>query len=117
MKLLSLFFVVFTAFASFADAEAEAEPDPNLAELLHGGALAARCRNKNKNAFNAIHKFCYGKSGIMVPSDYAKSEKYAGNAFVKIDESSTCNPPQWVPRKYCLSQFYQICANEKWYVD
>ena len=114
MKLLTFVFVAITAFASLATAEADPEAEPDLAQLLHGGALAARCRHKNKNAFDAIHKFCFGKSGIMVPSNYAESEKYAGNAFVKIGESSTCNPPQWVPRKYCLSQFYQICANKKW---
>ena len=114
MKLLTLLLVAFMAFASIATAKADPEPEPNLAELLHGGALAARCHRKNKNAFDAIRKFCYGRSGITVPSNYAKQEKYAGNAFVKIGESSTCNPPQWVPRRYCISQFYQICANKKW---
>jgi hypothetical protein len=94
MKLRALLLVVFMALLSFATAEADREPEPNrLGELLHGGALAGRCRYKNKMAFNAIYKFCYGKSSIMVPSNYVKQEKYASNAFVEIGESSTCNPP------------------------
>lgn len=115
MKLPSFLFFAFVALVSFAGAlpEAEAEADPDTVGIV-SGARAAVCKAKNNDAYHAINKFCNGKTGIMVPSAYAKKEKYHGNAFVKIGGESFCNPPQWVPRKWCLTQFYKVCANKKW---
>jgi hypothetical protein len=74
---------------------------------------ASRCITRAPNAYKAIHKFCYGSDHIVVPSTYTDMAKFDGKAFVKIGGESNCDPPQWVPRKYCRENFYKLCANGK----
>ena len=72
---------------------------------------AVTCKTKAPDAYSAINEFCYGETHITVPSDYAKEADYSGDTFAKIGGESDCDPPQWVPRKYCLRNFYEVCAN------
>ena len=44
------------------------------------------------------------------PSPYSKQGMFSNNKKVNIWISGTCNPPQWVPAEYCMSQFYTMCA-------
>ncbi|GAB7364749.1 hypothetical protein MBLNU230_g5547t1 [Neophaeotheca triangularis] len=69
------------------------------------------CARKNPAVVMAIRRFC-SKNNIVVPSRYAgRGALFAGprrTAVVKI--TGGCSPPQWVPQKYCYSQFYAMCA-------
>ncbi|KAI6849468.1 hypothetical protein KC332_g1866 [Hortaea werneckii] len=80
------------------------------------------CYTKNSFAIDAIHAFCRSRKDIVVPSDYAhkggvarKSGRnksgidYALMTNVHID--GNCKPAQWVPQKYCMFQFKNMCAN------
>ncbi|KAI7088669.1 hypothetical protein KC356_g3099 [Hortaea werneckii] len=78
------------------------------------------CYTKNDFAIDAIHAFC-SKGNIVVPSDYArkggvarKSGKSKGGRdwalFTSVSINGNCKPAQWVPQKYCMSQFKNMCA-------
>nr|POE78438.1 cobalt/magnesium transport protein cora [Quercus suber] len=69
------------------------------------------CANKNLGVINAIGKFCQNDS-IVVPSKHAGKgqQGHVDDSWANIQITGDCNPPQWVPSKYCLSQFQEICA-------
>jgi hypothetical protein len=46
----------------------------------------------------------------VVPSAKAWGGAYSNNKRVKVSIQGTCKPQQWVPMKYCLSQFIKTCA-------
>ena len=74
-----------------------------------------RCMSNNLAFVKAIEGFCKrpGSKPIHVPSKYA-----TGGAAYRIKKGfavwarveGRCKPKQWLPRKYCLEQFYEICA-------
>ena len=69
-----------------------------------------RCKHKSHAVAQAIARFC-SKSNIVVPSTYAESGAVGGDkgsAYVQI--LGPCNPPQWVPKEFCMKQFHKICA-------
>ncbi|GAB1740503.1 hypothetical protein NU219Hw_g5606t1 [Hortaea werneckii] len=74
------------------------------------------CWGKNSNVVQAIDAFC-SKGNIVVPSPYAKkggsARKKAGTRAAKVAVTGSCNPPQWVPQKYCKSQFMGMCARSQ----
>ena len=79
---------------------------------LLGSALAlddgTKCSNKDPSVVNAIGKFCQ-KTNMVVPSSYASGGMmgYSGHQ-TRISITGNCSPAQWVPQKYCLSQFYNM---------
>ncbi|KAK5138250.1 hypothetical protein LTR08_003311 [Meristemomyces frigidus] len=71
-----------------------------------------KCQSKNKNVPLAIEAFC-APTNLVVPSTYATNGKHAGQFGPKdtvVTITGSCSPAQWVPQKYCLSQFYEMCA-------
>jgi hypothetical protein len=54
--------------------------------------------------------------GMMIPSEWARQGMgqtgIRGNRF-KVAIEGTCSAAQWLPRKYCVSQFQAMCANTK----
>ena len=77
----------------------------SLAVALDDGT---KCSNKDPSVVNAIGKFCQ-KQNMVVPSKYASGGMmgYAGTQ-TRISITGSCSPAQWVPQKYCLSQFYHM---------
>ena len=79
---------------------------------LIGLALAydegTQCSNKDPSVVNAIGKFCQNTK-MVVPSSYATGGMagYSGHK-THIRITGSCSPAQWVPQKYCLSQFYHM---------
>nr|OQO32572.1 hypothetical protein B0A51_00136 [Rachicladosporium sp. CCFEE 5018] len=72
-----------------------------------------RCSQKNPNVVNAIGRFCQ-KGDMVINSLYAwqgSISNYRNDWKAHVWIRGTCNPPQWVPQKYCFSQMYDICAN------
>ncbi|KAK5729603.1 hypothetical protein LTR17_011790 [Elasticomyces elasticus] len=84
---------------------------PVLLAALGAEAKSNRdiCTDKNPSATNAIGKFCQ-KTDMVIPSDWAKwgMSGYNGKTIVRI--KGNCNPYQWVPQQYCMSQFFEMCA-------
>lgn len=78
----------------------------------------AICRDKSSRtgslAAAAIRSYC-AKTDLVANSLYAMEGKYAGpniigtHAFVAA-KSSCPSASNWIPQKYCLSQFYETCA-------
>ena len=99
---------------------------PTLALLLAAFAAVAfsaqsnesLCRAKSQRtgslAAAAIRSYC-AKTDLVANSLYAMEGKYAGpnivgtHAFVAA-KSSCPSASNWIPQKYCLSQFYETCA-------
>jgi hypothetical protein len=47
----------------------------------------------------------------MVPSPKSRLGAYSNNGRIRVNiQGVTCPKPAWVPRKYCISQFYRVCA-------
>ena len=87
----SLFALVFACLAL-------AEPDQTV------------CGNNHPHVQNAIGKFCQ-KSDIVIPSTYAKNGMKGDNSdYAQVWIQGSCKPAQWIPQKYCFSQFYNMCA-------
>lgn len=98
MKLVTTTMLTLSAFASFTTA-ASNDDATNI----------KTCRKANPDVLVAIDAFCNKPDGaIMIPSDYAKAGHKIGHTLVSID--GKCKPAQWLPKKYCLSQFHQICG-------
>lgn len=70
----------------------------------------AKCHKRNPDILKAIHDFCNKPAGdtIMVPSPYADAGTTVGKAHVSV--TGDCKPKQWLPRKWCLLQFHEICG-------
>ncbi|TKA27180.1 hypothetical protein B0A50_04517 [Salinomyces thailandicus] len=71
-----------------------------------------KCQKKNGHVVQAIQQFC-GKTNLVVPSNYAVLGAHVGTGGpqdTRVYITGTCSPAQWVPQKYCLSQFYALCA-------
>ncbi|GAB1732766.1 hypothetical protein NU195Hw_g7955t1 [Hortaea werneckii] len=77
------------------------------------------CYTKNSFAIDAIHAFC-SKKNIVVPSPYAHKGGVARKSgrnkhgvdwtmAVSANIDGNCKPAQWVPQKYCMSQFKAMC--------
>lgn len=99
---------------------------PTLALLLAAFAAVAFsaqsneaiCRAKSQRtgslAAAAIRSYC-AKTDLVANSLYAMEGKYAGpnrigtHAFVAA-KSSCPSASNWIPQKYCLQQFYEVCA-------
>lgn len=98
-----------------------------LATLTSAGTPCGK--DKLPNVANAINKFC-SNQGIVVPSTYAIQGasgafdrghvSIAGTSWCAVSlvtcraehlSLGTCNPSQWVPKEYCLSQFRMMCSN------
>ena len=71
---------------------------------------AVKCGRKNPHINTAIQNFC--KNGhIMVHSEYARNGLNVADAHVAIH--GYCNPAQWVPDNFRVSQFEHICATNE----
>lgn len=81
------------------------------------------CRGKSQRtgslAAASIRAFC-AKTNLVATSHYAMEGKYAGpnrigtHAFVAA-KSSCPYGSDWIPQKYCLQQFMEVCARgDKW---
>ncbi|KAK4901819.1 hypothetical protein LTS10_011306 [Elasticomyces elasticus] len=71
-----------------------------------------KCQHKNGHAVQAIQRFCQ-KTDMVIPSDYARNGAHVGTGGphdTRVHIDGSCNPWQWVPQKYCLSQLYNMCA-------
>lgn len=94
-----------------------------LFALLATISLAAQsnesiCRGKSQRtgslAAASIRAFC-AKQDLRANEVYAMTGKYAGpnrigtHAFVAA-KSKCPSGSDWIPQKYCLSQFYEVCA-------
>nr|POE93416.1 hypothetical protein CFP56_19428 [Quercus suber] len=79
------------------------------------------CAEKNINIINAVSKFCQGENGgkIFVPSPYTFASTKADNSAVEVRITGTCDPPAYVPSKYCLGQFYRMLSTcqSRWKSD
>ena len=76
-----------------------------------GNAVSDRqhCANKNGNLMKAIDSFCANKA-LTVPSVYAKRGMKGPDKHTRIwIDGNQCQPFQWVPPKYCKSQFWNLC--------
>ena len=94
-----------------------------LFALLSTLSLAAQsnesiCRSKSQRtgslAAASIRALC-AKTDLVANSAYAMQGVYAGPNIIGthafIAAKSTCpGGSNWVPQKYCLSQFYETCA-------
>ncbi|TKA42476.1 hypothetical protein B0A54_06926 [Friedmanniomyces endolithicus] len=70
------------------------------------------CQKKNPHAVQAIQQFC-AKTDIVAPSSYATAGAHVGTGGAhdtRLSIEAVCSPAQWVPQKYCLSQYYNMCA-------
>lgn len=120
-----LVFLVVTLLSTFAQGADQSVVRPT--------DLRKACLKKSggNNVVAAIEKFCKN-TNIVRPLQYHVARKQAsmliGNrqvvpgpvagrggsggpkgqsAFIKI--AGKCSPPQWVPQKYCLQQFFYMC--------
>ncbi|KAK5700287.1 hypothetical protein LTR17_023044 [Elasticomyces elasticus] len=84
---------------------------PILLAALGSDAKSNRdiCTDKNPSATNAIGKFCQ-KTDMVVPSSYASIGMQGYNSKTQVHIRGNCNPYQWVPQQYCMSQLFEMCA-------
>ena len=77
------------------------------------------CGKKFPRINGAISTFCQkGTDGVLTndlicPSIYAETGYQftgLGGNQIRIKVTGHCNPQQWIPAHYCLSQFYDLCA-------
>ncbi|KXT12646.1 hypothetical protein AC579_4211 [Pseudocercospora musae] len=66
------------------------------------------CKGKNPAVFEAINKFC-SKTNLVVGSTYSRNGVKSNNRLATVRINGDCKPAQWVPQKYCKSQFYELC--------
>ncbi|KAK3072114.1 hypothetical protein LTR53_007422 [Teratosphaeriaceae sp. CCFEE 6253] len=72
-------------------------------------ADSVTCILKQPDIYLAILDFCYTTNDdLVVPSAYAAAGAYHGNKWVGIP--GNCDPPQWVPDHFCVSQMFEVCA-------
>ena len=89
---------------------------------------AVKCGRRFPKIQNAFEFFCNNpptgemktnRGEMMVPSGWAQEgigyTGARGNRF-RIAVESSCSPAQYLPYKYCMSQFNAMCANtsNKW---
>ncbi|KAK5716446.1 hypothetical protein LTR15_009337 [Elasticomyces elasticus] len=84
---------------------------PVLLAALGAEAKSNRdiCTDKNPSATNGIGKFCQ-KTDMVIPSDWAKNGMSGYNGKTIVHIRGKCSPAQWVPQQYCMSQFFEMCA-------
>ncbi|KAK3109872.1 hypothetical protein LTR53_016418 [Teratosphaeriaceae sp. CCFEE 6253] len=68
------------------------------------------CAAKNQGGMNAIGRFCQ-KTDMVAPSKYASDGMWSPDLRTHVAISGNCNPPQWIPEKYCYSQLFNMCAH------
>ncbi|KAM0703236.1 hypothetical protein Q7P35_009174 [Cladosporium inversicolor] len=86
---------------------------------------AVKCGKRFPNIQGTIQYFCNSpytgdiktnSGGMMVPSGWAQEgigyTGERGNRF-RVAVESSCQPAQYLPYKYCMSQFNAMCANTK----
>ncbi|EME45020.1 hypothetical protein DOTSEDRAFT_33622 [Dothistroma septosporum NZE10] len=76
---------------------------------------AGKCSIVNyPGVVNAIDRFC-AKQDMTVPSNYAAAGKNSGFPWpaAHVQINGNCGPAQWVPQKYCITQFQNMCGNQK----
>jgi hypothetical protein len=84
---------------------------------------AVKCGKRFPEINSAFDTFCRnprngdihsGQGGMMVPSPWAQEgvghTGLRGNRF-SVRVESSCSPAQYLPYKYCMSQFQAMCAN------
>ena len=76
---------------------------PNIQQII-----TAFCNHPHNGDIRSM------QPGMMVPSTWAQQgigyTGRRGNRF-RVAVESTCRPGQWLPFKYCVSQFNEMCAN------
>ncbi|KAF2720310.1 hypothetical protein K431DRAFT_313492 [Polychaeton citri CBS 116435] len=76
---------------------------------------AFNCASRSRAVNEAIIAFCYGgafaANSVVVPSTFATNGLESGTVHLQI--VGHCDPPQWVPAKWCAPQFHAICAHSK----
>lgn len=93
-------------FAALASLSLAAQSNETIcsAKFQRTGSLAAA----------SIRALC-AKTNLVANSAYAMEGKYAGpntvgtHAFVAVKNHCPYGS-DWIPQKYCLSQFYETCA-------
>jgi len=93
MKLIAPLLAAFMAFTS--GVTADSYPD------------GAACLVNHPNLYTAINQFC-AKNDIVIPSAYANAGSSHNGKWVGV--RGTCNPKQWLPQQYCVSQLQTVCA-------
>lgn len=86
---------------------------------------AVKCGQRFPQINSAIEYFCRyprngdyksGQGGMMIPSPWSQEgvgyTGLRGNRFRVVVDSS-CSPAQYLPYKWCKSQFQAMCANTK----
>ncbi|KAF2864043.1 hypothetical protein K470DRAFT_50583 [Piedraia hortae CBS 480.64] len=85
---------------------------PTLILAFLAGAYALtdeeHCHKKNKYAPEVIRQLC-NTDTMRVPNSRAFAGITNQGAMVTID-GTTCKS-EWIPQKYCLSQFFNMCAH------
>ena len=86
---------------------------------------AVKCGQRFPQINSAIEYFCRyprngdyksGQGGMMIPSPWSQEgvgyTGLRGNRF-RVAVESSCSPAQYLPYKWCKSQFQAMCANTK----
>jgi hypothetical protein len=87
---------------------------PSLAAQSNESLCRAKSQRTGSLAAASIHALC-AKTNLVANSAYAMQGKYAGpnavgtHAFVAVKNHCPYGS-DWIPQKYCLSQFYETCA-------
>lgn len=132
---MMLFSTLFAGFACTITAAAVPAPvssyldamNTDINELQRRTDNLGTCANKNPAVVNVVGQFCQ-KKDIVVPSRYAATHIMPEskilhnllNSTVEITYSEKCQRErpyngapaveEWVPQEYCISQFYEMCA-------
>jgi hypothetical protein len=86
---------------------------------------AVKCGKRFPVIQDSFHVFCNHphngdlrsmQGGMMIPSTWAQEgigyTGARGNRY-RVAVESSCSPGQWLPFKYCMSQFNAMCANTR----
>ncbi|GAB7334766.1 hypothetical protein MBLNU13_g06691t1 [Cladosporium sp. NU13] len=88
----------------------------SLAAQSNESLCLAKSQRTGSLAAASIRALC-AKIDLVANSAYAMEGKYAGpnvvgtHAFVAVKNHCPYGS-DWIPQKYCLSQFYETCARE-----
>ncbi|SMQ45039.1 unnamed protein product [Zymoseptoria tritici ST99CH_1A5] len=72
------------------------------------------CRIRRPKAYGAIDTFCRQSRRLIVPSEYAKvGKKDPGSGLARAWITGNCGGGQWIPQRFCRSQFFSMCRGKK----
>jgi len=109
---ITLSIVALLALVAFASADVDFDNSVKCGRRFPQIQIwfSAFCRHPHDGDFLS------SRGGMMVPSNWAHEglghTGLRGNRF-RLAVESSCQPAQWVPYKWCMSQFNAMCANTK----